>query len=74
MGGEQRRHPVLPSRQWKWQRWQLWVWQDPFWRGDKSILGEAGVDDEVEGVADCVVDGKDLAVGESVLVQRGIQS
>ena len=54
------------------------------------VLGDGRVDVEPEGVAysvvdvvadgvadgvvDGVVDGEDLAVGESVLVQRGIQS
>ena len=62
---------------------QLWLWQDQVCRGggDERVLGDGRVVVEGEGeadgvaddVADGVVDGEDLTVGESVLVQRGIQ-
>ena len=76
MGGGRRRHPVLPSWQQEWQLWHLWLRQDPVWRGGRyeRVLGDSGVDVVADCVSGGVVDGEDLAVGESVLVQRGIQS
>ena len=85
--GGRRRHPDLQSQQQKWQPWELWLRQDHVWRngGDERVLSDGGVDVEVDGeaggladgvavdVAEGVVDGEDLTVGESVLVQRGIQ-
>ena len=80
VGGEKRRHPLLPSRQRERQLWRLWLWQDPAWRGggDKRLLGDGVFVADVVvdfdagsvagGVAGGVVDGEDLAVDESVLV------
>ena len=41
--------------------------------GDEKVLGYGRFDVVAEVVADGVVNGEDLAVGEYVLVQRGIQ-